>query len=78
MQTYQFSRIVVAINEPSMGGMEDMRQRQRLLDESVDTICGIASTHQGKEIPSAMINVRALYAGEYEAFDDVQIQLISM
>ena len=50
----------------AMGGMEDMRNRQRLLDDSVETICGIASTHQGKEIPSAMINVRALYAGEYQ------------
>lgn len=64
IQTYHFSRIIVAINEPSLGGIEDMRNRQRLLDDSVETICGIASTHQGTEIPSAMINVRALYAGE--------------
>lgn len=63
IQTYHFSRIVVAINEPSPGGMDDMRHRQRLLDESVETICGIASAQQGREIPSAMINVRALYAG---------------
>lgn len=64
IQTYHFSRIIVGINEPSLGGMDDMRNRQRLLDDSVDTICGIASTHQGKEIPSAMINAQALYAGE--------------
>jgi hypothetical protein len=64
IQTYHFSRIIVAINEPSPGGMDDMRHRQRLLDESVETICGIASTQQGRELPSAMINVRALYAGK--------------
>jgi hypothetical protein len=62
IQTFHFSRIIVAINEPSLGGMDDLRNRQRLLDESVEIICGIASTHQGREIPSAMINVRALYA----------------
>lgn len=65
IQTYHFSRIIVLINEPSLGGMVDMRNRQRLLDDSVETICGIASTHQGREIPTAMINVRALYAGKF-------------
>lgn len=66
VQTYHFSRIIVAINEPSVGGVEDMRNRQRILDDSIETICGIASAHQGKEISAAMINVRALYAGECE------------
>lgn len=66
IQTFHFSRIIVAINEPSLGGMEDMRNRQLLLDDSVETICGIASTHQAREIPSAMINVRALYAGKHD------------
>lgn len=75
MQTYHFSRIVVIINEPSPGGMEDMRHRQRLLDESVEAICGIASTHQGREIPSAMINLRALYVGMY--FQSQQIKCLS-
>ncbi|KAF1925966.1 uncharacterized protein M421DRAFT_68738 [Didymella exigua CBS 183.55] len=72
MQTYHVSRIIVAINEPSPGGMEDMRHRQRLLDESVDTVCGIASTHQGREIPSAMSNVRALYTAGLAARDPVK------
>ncbi|KAJ4984346.1 hypothetical protein SVAN01_10187 [Stagonosporopsis vannaccii] len=72
IQTYHFSRIIVAINEPSLGGMDDMRNRRRLLDESVDTICGIASTNQGREIPSAMINVRALYAAGLAVRDPVK------
>ncbi|KAJ4333241.1 hypothetical protein N0V95_009475 [Ascochyta clinopodiicola] len=72
IQTFHFSRIIVTINEPSPGGMEDMRQRQRLLDDSVETICGIASTHQGKELPSAMINVRALYAAGLAVRDPVK------
>ncbi|KAH6629175.1 hypothetical protein C7974DRAFT_311179 [Boeremia exigua] len=72
IQTYQFSRIIVAINEPSMGGMEDMRNRRRVLDDCVETICGIASTHQGREIPSAMINVRALYAAGLAVRDPVK------
>ncbi|KAF3048681.1 hypothetical protein E8E11_005196 [Didymella keratinophila] len=72
IQTYHFSRIIVAINEPSPGGMDDMRHRQRLLDESVETICGIASTQQGRELPSAMINVRALYAAGLAARDPIK------
>ncbi|KAF3042689.1 hypothetical protein E8E12_007553 [Didymella heteroderae] len=72
IQTYHFSRIIVAINEPSLGGMDDMRHRQRLLDDSVETICGIASTQQGRELPSAMINVRALYAAGLAARDPVK------
>lgn len=78
IQTYHFSRIIVAVNEPSPGGVDDMRHRQRLLDESVDTICGIASTQQGREMPSAMINVRALYAGEHIGLSKSQPRLTYM
>lgn len=60
---FHFARIVVLINQPSKGGMHEFRQRQRCLDESVETICGIAMTDQGKDLPSAFVNYQALYAG---------------
>jgi hypothetical protein len=63
IQTFHFARIIVLINQPSMGGMDDFRVRQRFLDESVETICGIAMMHQGKDLPSAFVNFQALYAG---------------
>ncbi|KAH5412819.1 hypothetical protein HBI23_158080 [Parastagonospora nodorum] len=62
IQTFHFARIIVLINQPSMGGMDDFRVRQRFLDESVETICGIAMMHQGKDLPSAFVNFQALYA----------------
>ncbi|RYN74827.1 hypothetical protein AA0117_g6725 [Alternaria alternata] len=62
VQTFHFARIIVLINQPSMGGVDEFRIRQRSLDESVDMICGIAMAHQGREIPSAMVNFKSIYA----------------
>ncbi|KAF2675808.1 hypothetical protein K458DRAFT_323648 [Lentithecium fluviatile CBS 122367] len=64
IQMFHFARIVVLINQPSLGGMHAFRQRQRFLDESVETICGIAimHVHQGRDSPSAFANYQALYA----------------
>ncbi|KAF1934889.1 hypothetical protein EJ02DRAFT_428933 [Clathrospora elynae] len=62
IQTFHFARIVAVINQPSMGGIDDFRVRQRLLDESVETICGITMMHQDNDLSSAMVNFQALYA----------------
>ncbi|KAF1993464.1 hypothetical protein P154DRAFT_71244 [Amniculicola lignicola CBS 123094] len=62
MQTFHFARIIVLINQPSVGGLNLFRQRRRQLDESVDTICGIAMMHQGQDLPSAFVNFQAVYA----------------
>lgn len=67
MQTFHFARITVLISQPSIGGTNAFRQRQRLLDESVIFICGIAMTYQAKDLPSAFVNFQALYAGVYIA-----------
>jgi hypothetical protein len=64
IQMFHFGRIIVLINQPSLGGMAAFRQRQRFLDESVDTICGIATMHQGRDLPSAFVDIAAVYAGE--------------
>ena len=66
MQAFHVARIVVLVNQPSLGGIDEFRIRQRFLDESVETICGIAMMdHQGKDLPSAMVNCQALYAGKF-------------
>jgi hypothetical protein len=64
IQTFHFARIIVLINQPSMGGIDEFRVRQRFLDESVETICGIAMMDQAKDLPSAMVNFQAVYAGK--------------
>jgi hypothetical protein len=65
IQTFHSARIIVLINQPSVGGMEEFQGRQRRMDESVENICGIAMMHQGKDISSAMVNVQALFTGEF-------------
>ncbi|KAF1832849.1 hypothetical protein BDW02DRAFT_502078 [Decorospora gaudefroyi] len=62
IQTFHFARIIALINQPSLGGIDEFRVRQRFLDESVETVCGIAVMHQGKDLPSAMVNFQAVYA----------------
>ncbi|PSN75236.1 hypothetical protein BS50DRAFT_478815 [Corynespora cassiicola Philippines] len=62
MQTFHFARITVIISQPSTGGMNIFRQRQRCLDDSVETICGIAMMHQGQDLSSAFMNFQAVYA----------------
>ncbi|KAF2638730.1 hypothetical protein P280DRAFT_77259 [Massarina eburnea CBS 473.64] len=61
IQYYNLSKIIVLINQPSMGSPTEFRYRQRHLNESVETICGIALTHQGKDLPSAFVNYQALF-----------------
>jgi hypothetical protein len=64
IQTFHFARIIVLINQPSLGGIDEFRARQRLVDESVEMICGIAMMQQGQDLPSAMVNFQAVYAGK--------------
>lgn len=64
IQTYHFALIVVLLHQPSTGGLVAYRKRQKMLDESVDTICGIAMAEQAEQLPSAFVNLQALFAGE--------------
>lgn len=64
IQTYHFARIVVLLHQPSTGGLVAYRNRQKMLGESVDTVCGIAMAEQANELPSAFVNIQALFAGE--------------
>lgn len=63
-QTYHFARIILLLHQPFTGGLVAYRNRQKMLEESVDKICGIATAEQAKELPSAFVNFQALYAGE--------------
>lgn len=63
VQTYHFARIVLLLHMPTLGGVDAYKSRQRHLDESVKTICGIA-TNDLQDPSLAFVHVQALYAGE--------------
>lgn len=64
MQTFHFARIVVLLNQPSVGGLRTYRTNRLKLDESIRTICGIANAELGRNTPTMFVSVQALYAGK--------------
>lgn len=42
MQVYHLGLILVRVNSPPSSDLQEFRQRERLIEESVDVICGIA------------------------------------
>lgn len=63
IQNLHFARIITILNQPTAGGVSDFRERQSHLDESVDTICGIAIMHQSRRMSCVTPDSQALYAG---------------
>lgn len=66
IQTFHFARIILLLHIPTIGGPEAYRARQQQVEESVDTVCGIA-LHEPIEMPLAFVNMQALYAGKKQA-----------
>ncbi|KAH8722985.1 hypothetical protein GQ44DRAFT_806515 [Phaeosphaeriaceae sp. PMI808] len=76
IQTFHFARIIVLINQPSVGGVDEFKVRQRHLDESVETVCGIAMMQEGQHLASAFVNLQALYAAGLCTVQDPQKQSV--
>lgn len=66
MQMYHFARAVVLLNQPTTGGLNGYRQRQKCLDESLHMVCGIANACQETEPAMAFVNVQAIFAGKQQ------------
>lgn len=64
IQMYHFSRIVMVLNQPSIGGLNVYQTRFKMLRESTIMICGIAVAQQSQNQPSAFVSFQAVYAGE--------------
>lgn len=64
IQYYHFARILLLLNQPSLGGINAYRVRQTMLDESTKVICGLASSSQSKQLPSVIVSFQALFAGK--------------
>jgi hypothetical protein len=64
MQMYHFSKAIVLLNQPSTGGLNAYRQRQKGLNESLNMVCSIANACQRGEPAMAFVNVQAIFAGK--------------
>lgn len=68
VQMYHFAKSLVLVNQPTAGGLSSYRRRQRTLNESLHTICGIAKTCREDDYAMAFVNVQAVFAGEDPIF----------
>ncbi|KAF4555643.1 Fungal specific transcription factor domain-containing protein 36 [Elsinoe fawcettii] len=63
VQCYHCARIIMLLNQPSVGGIAAYSGRQSMLDESVDTICGIAKSHLSLgRMPLLTISFQCMFA----------------
>lgn len=69
IQMYHFSRIVMVLNQPSIGGLSIYQTRFKMLRESTIMICGIAAAQQSQNQPSAFVSFQAVYAGESQPYN---------
>ena len=61
MQHYYSAQILILLNRPSAGGLTAYHDSQRMLNEAVSMICGLAQSPTALEFPSAMVHFQALY-----------------
>jgi hypothetical protein len=64
MQMYHFSRALVLLNQPTLGGLNSYLAREKQLSESIKMACGIANSCQEHEVAMAFVNVQALFGGK--------------
>lgn len=64
MQTYNSAKILVLLNRPSRGGRQEFHARQKMLNDCIESICGIAGAPNARHPPLAMVNAQALFIGK--------------
>ncbi|UPL02055.1 hypothetical protein LCI18_012989 [Fusarium solani-melongenae] len=78
MQMYHFARAVVLLNQPTTGGLNAYRQRQKCLNESLHMVCGIANACREGEPATAFVNVQAIFAvGQCVQMPEKQAELLN-
>ncbi|ETN39661.1 uncharacterized protein HMPREF1541_05887 [Cyphellophora europaea CBS 101466] len=79
MQAYNSAKILLLLNQPSRGGREEFHNRQKLLEESVASICGISAAPNATHPPLAMANSQALFiAGQALQKPESQRELLHL
>ncbi|KAF6827495.1 hypothetical protein CPLU01_09069 [Colletotrichum plurivorum] len=62
VQMYHFARAVVLLAQPSTGGLNAYRRRQKLLNESLHMVCGIANASRETDVAMGFLNVQVVFA----------------
>ncbi|KAI9370346.1 hypothetical protein BJX61DRAFT_544718 [Aspergillus egyptiacus] len=77
MQMYHFAKCVVLLNQPTMGGLQAYRQRERQLSESVQMVCGIANACQEHDSAVAFVSVQTLFGvGQFVQSSEMRVELL--
>lgn len=63
MQAYYSAKILILLNRPSLGGRQEYHESQKILDDCVAKICGIAQGPNAVDVPLAFVNSQALFFG---------------
>ncbi|KAK2766588.1 zn 2cys6 transcription factor, partial [Colletotrichum kahawae] len=66
MHMYHFARSVVLLAQPSTGGLNAYRRRQRLLNESLHSVCGVAKACKDNDPALAFLNVQVMFAAFHQ------------
>ncbi|KAF9880475.1 zn 2cys6 transcription factor [Colletotrichum karsti] len=79
LQMYHFARSMVLLAQPSTGGLNVYRRRQRLLNESLRNVCGIAEACQQSDCAMAFLNVQVIFAvGQCAQNEEKQAALLRL
>ncbi|KAL3420586.1 hypothetical protein PVAG01_07031 [Phlyctema vagabunda] len=62
IETYCFARIVIILNMPSTGSINEYHDRQKILDSAIKVICGLAQCSKAHELPLAFVSIQCLFA----------------
>lgn len=60
LQYYNFAKIMLLLNKPSLGGVGDYRSRQVVVNKTIDNVFGIIWA-QPQSLEAAFVNFQALY-----------------
>lgn len=71
MQFFNVSNILLLAHEPSLGGLDEFIERQRVIKHCVDDIGGIAMTLTDNA--SSLMSSQALFIGEWLSLNDTKI-----
>lgn len=64
IQMYHFARIIILLYQPTLGGVDVYHVRNKMLQESIETICGIAIGQQSQHSPGALVSFQTVYMCE--------------
>ncbi|KAI1334051.1 hypothetical protein F5Y15DRAFT_315018 [Xylariaceae sp. FL0016] len=74
IQVYNFARILIALHRPAMAGFDGYMKTQRILSDSVATICGIAM--ELKDEGSQILSAQCLFGAGLCAQEEVKRETI--